>query len=77
MAHRYHTWPRCQATGKRRLRTHKDVRIALVNATHSRAHAEQIGFETRNRVVRGYRCEACGGWHLTNWGASGSFASAA
>lgn len=59
-------WPICPATGKRRLGERKDAKIALEAARHLRAGAAVNGAHTGWTVRREYRCEHCGGWHLTS-----------
>jgi hypothetical protein len=59
-------WPVCQQTGKQRLGERKDVKLALEAARHTRAAVEVADRVPTWTVVRGYRCEHCGGWHLTS-----------
>lgn len=61
-----HRWPVCSATGKERLRERKDVIKALGAARIARRLAEERLGACSWTVVRGYRCTACGGWHLTS-----------
>ncbi len=61
-----HRWPVCSATGKERLRERKDVIRALAAARVARRLAEERVGVCSWTVVRGYRCTACGGWHLTS-----------
>jgi len=68
---RRHTWPTCPATGKVRLGEPKDVRLALRAAAWARAAAATTDDGgTSRREVRGYRCTACNGYHLTSWGSA-------
>lgn len=62
---RQHNWPICPATGKQRLRERQEVGKALTSAKYSRNTAQANGYESTWRVVRGYRCEFCNGFHLT------------
>ena len=59
-------YPICPATGKRRLRDREDVVLALAVAVRARAWADARGRLTNRHEVRGYRCDACHGWHLTS-----------
>lgn len=61
-----HTWPVCPQTGKHRLGEHKDVKLALEAARHSRSAAETVDAQSTWTVLRGYRCDQCSGWHLTS-----------
>jgi hypothetical protein len=59
-------YPVCSVTGKRRLDDRADVVLALANAVRARAYADAHDTATNRREVRGYRCSACHGWHLTS-----------
>lgn len=59
-------YPVCPTTGKRRLDDRADVVLALANAVRARANADAHDTVTHRREVRGYRCSACRGWHLTS-----------
>ncbi len=56
----------CPATGKRRLDDRAEVVLALANAVRARAEADARNTVTHRHEVRGYRCAACRGWHLTS-----------
>lgn len=59
-------WPICPTTGKQRLGERKDAKLALAAARALRARAELVGLASTWVVVRAYRCDHCGGWHLTS-----------
>jgi len=59
-------YPVCPTTGKRRLDDRADVVLALAKAVRARAEADARDSVTSRREVRGYRCSACRGWHLTS-----------
>lgn len=52
---------RCEATGKRRYRDHREVVKALQGAKRSREEGNPHA-----RAIRGYSCGVCKGWHLTS-----------
>lgn len=66
----WHRFPLCHSTGKRRLGERKDVKLALQAARRARSVALIEGVSCSRREVRGYRCAACHGWHLTSKAAS-------
>jgi hypothetical protein len=66
MAWHFHRFPTCPATGKRRLGERKDVKLALRAARFARSAAQVIGATSVRAEIRGYRCRACRGWHLTS-----------
>lgn len=49
------SWDYGCETGKRRYRTAADVRSALA------------GVKNRHKRQKPYRCNACGGWHMTHF----------
>jgi hypothetical protein len=59
-------WPVCSATGKRRLDEPKDVKAELHAARTSQGTAARSDADPTWTVVRGYECDACGGYHLTS-----------
>lgn len=59
-------WPVCVPTGKQRFGERKDAKLALKSARHLQAHATRDGQRSSWTVCRTYRCEFCGGWHLTS-----------
>lgn len=72
-----HRFPICPTTGKRRLGERKDVKLALRATKHARLAAQLANTEPSRREIRGYRCNACRGWHLTShsvWGRTASHA---
>ena len=69
-------WPICPQTGKQRLDERRDAKLTLEAARHIRAHAELGGMESGWTVRREYRCEHCGGWHLTSQSARSQSATA-
>jgi hypothetical protein len=56
----------CAVSGKIRYRDGHDAMLALERLRRQRAKAEKVGATHRIHVVRKYRCDACGGWHLTS-----------
>ena len=57
----------CRATGKRRLRDHREATRVLRKCSNARSTAKQEGVDCRRHEVRTYECESCHGWHLTSW----------
>lgn len=59
-------WPVCRVTGKQRLDELKDVKDVLHAARTTRGKAALNESRSAWTVVRGYDCDACGGYHLTS-----------
>ncbi len=57
---------RCEASGKRRFRDHREAVEALHRAATQRRWAAEDAEHSRRQEVRSYRCKACRGWHLTS-----------
>lgn len=64
----------CPMSGKVRYRDAREATDALHALINQAARADQLGGEHTIGVRRKYRCNACGGWHLTSqrsWSGSG------
>jgi hypothetical protein len=61
-----HSLPICRVTGKQRLRERQEVGLALRAAKLRRETAAAEGRDHSWQAVRGYKCEHCGGYHLTS-----------
>jgi hypothetical protein len=61
-----HRFPRCQYSGKVRFRYRKDAIDFVVGARYRAERCAAEGVPCRRRETRAYKCENCGGWHVTS-----------
>lgn len=57
---------RCTASGKKRYRDRKEAKRVVIYARRAKVFAEQHGMSTHRNENRTYRCDDCGGWHVTS-----------
>lgn len=57
---------RCDASGKKRFRDRKEAKRVVINARRAYAIAIREGKHSNRRENRTYRCNDCGGWHVTS-----------
>jgi hypothetical protein len=62
----HHRYPICPISGKLRYRDHRDVKLALRQATRDRSRARLNEVVCSRRETHGYLCTSCNGWHLTS-----------
>ena len=61
----FHKPPICAATGKARFRDRADATLAIRSMTFAASKRVALGLEPRPVPIRSYKCESCGGHHLT------------
>lgn len=61
----FHKPPICAATGKARFRDRADAMLAIRSMTFAASKRAAFGLDLRPVPTRQYKCEACGGHHLT------------
>ncbi len=61
-----HRFAVCQESGKQRFRSRRDGIEMLTRTRHAAAFCQMYGYTCRRKECRVYKCDTCGGWHLTS-----------
>jgi len=61
-----HKFAVCAESGKQRYRSRRDGLEILTRTRHIAAKYEMNGLPCRRKECRVYKCDTCGGWHLTS-----------
>lgn len=56
----------CKSSGKKRFRDRKEAKRVVIYARRAKAQAERDGIISKRQEDRTYRCDDCGGWHVTS-----------